>query len=155
MFIDYWLQYKKNTSSEHVVYKNCCLLLFWYWYSKQCLYTACSELVFFLYWSQYIINEQSAIILWVNWFKNECFWKRFTCTCCNSPLGILYIIDVFWYYYGTIQVLRQQRGGWVGSENGNFCWFTVHTIYAKVSRWMGLKKPKTCWRNTWMVPIQR
>ena len=21
---------------------------------------------------------------------------------------------------GTIQVLRQQRGGWVGSENGNF-----------------------------------
>ena len=22
---------------------------------------------------------------------------------------------------GTIQVLRQQRGGWVGSENGNFC----------------------------------
>jgi hypothetical protein len=23
--------------------------------------------------------------------------------------------------YGTIQVLRQQRGGWVGSENGNFC----------------------------------
>ena len=83
------------------------------------------NLYFFLYWSQYIINEQSAIILWVNWFKNECFWKRFTCTCCNSPLGILYIIDVFWYYYGTIQVLRQQRGGWVGSENGNFCWFTV------------------------------
>ena len=26
---------------------------------------------------------------------------------------------------GTIQVLRQQRGGWVWSENGNFCWFTV------------------------------
>ena len=26
---------------------------------------------------------------------------------------------------GTIQVLPRQRGGWVGSENGNFCWFTV------------------------------
>ena len=26
---------------------------------------------------------------------------------------------------GTIQVLRHQRGGWVGSENGNFWWLTV------------------------------
>ena len=26
---------------------------------------------------------------------------------------------------GGIQVLRHQRGGWVGSENGNFWWFTV------------------------------
>ena len=25
------------------------------------------------------INEQSVVILWVNWFKNECFWHRFTC----------------------------------------------------------------------------
>ena len=24
------------------------------------------------------------------------------------------------YSTGTIQVLRHQRGGWVGSENGNF-----------------------------------
>ena len=23
-------------------------------------------------------------------------------------------------YFGTIQELRHQRGGWVGSENGNF-----------------------------------
>ena len=33
---------------------------------------------------------------------------------------------IFWLNYthslqGTIQVLRQQRGGWVESENGNFC----------------------------------
>ena len=26
-----------------------------------------------------VINEQSVVILWVNWFKNECYWKRFTC----------------------------------------------------------------------------
>ena len=25
-------------------------------------------------------NEQSLVILWVNWFKNESFWHRFTCT---------------------------------------------------------------------------
>ena len=25
----------------------------------------------------------------------------------------------------AIQVWRQRRGEWVGSENGNFCWFTV------------------------------
>ena len=34
----------------------------------------CSELVFF---GEF--NEQSLVILWVNWFKNESFWHRFTC----------------------------------------------------------------------------
>ena len=43
LFIDLQFQYKKNTSSEHVVYKNC----FLFWHSKQLLYTTCSEFVFF------------------------------------------------------------------------------------------------------------
>ena len=38
------------------------------------IHTTCSELVFFEEF-----NEQSLIILWVNWCKNEGFWKRFTC----------------------------------------------------------------------------
>ena len=25
-------------------------------------------------------NEQSFVISWVSWYKNKCFWKRFTCT---------------------------------------------------------------------------
>ena len=25
-------------------------------------------------------------------------------------------------------------------------------IYDNVGRWVDLKKPKTCWHNTWMVP---
>ena len=33
--------------------------------------------------------------------------------------------------YGNIQVLRHQRGGWVGSVNGNFWWFTSS------KRWVG------------------
>ena len=49
----------------------------------------------------------------------------------------------------TIQVLRQQRGGWVGSENGTF---TDLQYYLCWRRWVGLEKPKTCWRNTWTVP---
>ena len=34
----------------------------------------------------------------------------------------LYVVTVsiFLFKLGTIQVLRHQRGGWVGSENGNF-----------------------------------
>ena len=47
---------------------------------KQFLYTTCSELVFF---GEF--NEQSLVILWVNWCKNEGFWKRFTC---NSKASI-------------------------------------------------------------------
>ena len=63
----------KNTSSQQLVYKNC-FFLFLFWHSKQYLYTTCCQLVFFLEF-----NEQSLVILWVNWWKNEGFWKRFTC----------------------------------------------------------------------------
>ena len=35
---------------------------------------------------------------------------------------IWYVLKYFeQFHLGTIQVLRQQRGGWVGSDNGNFC----------------------------------
>ena len=43
LFIDLSVQYMKTTSSEHVVYINCFLFLFWH--SKQFMYTTCSELV--------------------------------------------------------------------------------------------------------------
>ena len=32
------------------------------------------------------ISEQSVVILWVNWFKNECFWDRFTCNLNSSKI---------------------------------------------------------------------
>ena len=44
---------------------------------------------------------------------------------------------------GTIQVLRQQRSGWMGTENGNFL-LICNTIYADIGGWVVLKKPKTC-----------
>ena len=71
------LNSRENTSSEHFVYKNYFLLLFWH--SKQYLYTTCSEVVFFREF-----NELSLVILWINWFKNESFWHRFTC---NTEYG--------------------------------------------------------------------
>ena len=37
------------------------------------------------------------------------------------------------FLLGTIQVLRQQRSGWVGSENGNLIY---NTIYADVGGWV-------------------
>ena len=48
---DCLLNSPNNTSSEHVVYKNC---FFLFWHSKQCLYTTCSELIF-----RVEFNEQS------------------------------------------------------------------------------------------------
>ena len=57
----------KNTSSEHVVYKFC----FECQNKKQFLNTTCPKLVFL---------GGNLFILWVNWCKNEGFWKRFTCT---------------------------------------------------------------------------
>ena len=52
----------------------CTKIVFLFWHSKQYLYTTWSELVFF---GEF--NEQSLVILWVNWCKNEGFWKIFTC----------------------------------------------------------------------------
>ena len=48
LFIDYWVQYMKTTSSEHVVYINC----FECQNKNQFMYTTCSELVVFMYWTQ-------------------------------------------------------------------------------------------------------
>ena len=48
--LNYHEKYKLSTSGEHVVYKNCseCQNK----NKKQFLYTICSQIVFFLYWSQ-------------------------------------------------------------------------------------------------------
>ena len=61
---------------------------------KQFLYTTCCELVFFLEF-----NEQSLIILWVNWFKNESFWHRFTCTVRFFKSGVVIGIELHEYSY--------------------------------------------------------
>ena len=59
LFIKLPVQYEK--SSEHVVvYKNGLECQ----NEKQFLYTTCSELVFFLYWTQDSMNND--IILWLN-----------------------------------------------------------------------------------------
>ena len=44
-----------TTSSEHVVYTNCFLFLFWN--SEQFMYTTCSELVVFMYWTRNSMNN--------------------------------------------------------------------------------------------------
>ena len=43
----------KIPTSEHVVYTNC----FLFWYSEQFMYTTCSELVIFMYWTCSSINN--------------------------------------------------------------------------------------------------
>ena len=47
------------------------------------LYTTCSELVFL---GEF--NEQSLVILWVSWCKNEGFWKTFTCMISNLKTSL-------------------------------------------------------------------
>ena len=43
---------------------------------------------------------------------------------------------------------------WVGGVRKWQLLLIYSTIYADVVGWVGLKKPKICWRNTWMVPYQ-
>ena len=49
----------------------------------------CCQLVFFLEF-----NEQSLVILWVNWVKNESFRHRFTCKKCVNPMNLM-----FWFFW--------------------------------------------------------
>ena len=83
----------------------CTKILFLFWHSIQYLYTRCSELVFF---GEF--NEQCLVILWVNWFKNESFWKRFTCTSPN------YCKKVFsWFLNDLIQPLTLEADWFISS----------------------------------------
>ena len=53
LFIELRVQYKKSTSSEHVVHTN----WFLFWHSEQFIYTTCSELVVFVYWTGKSMNN--------------------------------------------------------------------------------------------------
>ena len=41
------------------------------------MYATCSQHVLSL---EFSFTEQYVVILWVSWYKNKYFWKRFTCT---------------------------------------------------------------------------
>ena len=53
LFIALPVQYMKSTNLEHVVYPNC----FLFWYSEKFMYTTCSELVVFMYWTGKSMNN--------------------------------------------------------------------------------------------------
>ena len=68
LFIEFQEKYKFTT---------CCVqILFWMSKQKQ-KNNFCTQHVLKLSFSGEF-NEQSLVILWVNWCKNEGFWKRFT-----------------------------------------------------------------------------
>ena len=78
LLIDLRLQYEKNPSSEHAVYKNC----FEYQNrnKKQFMYTTCSEPVVFMYWTGKSMNNLLSYCGLVDsWCENKCFWQRFNC----------------------------------------------------------------------------
>ena len=98
-------------------------LQFWQ-YSVALNCVACSEYMYFIPSYNYLLtyfccNKFSSICTWLIHFIEERDTDYFDPTICNQTDKL-----------GTIQLLRQQRGGWVVSENGNFCWH----------RWVGLKK---------------
>ena len=55
LFVELRVQYMKIASSEHVVYTNC--FLFLCWHSVQFMYTTCTEMVVFMYWTRYSMNN--------------------------------------------------------------------------------------------------
>ena len=55
LFIDLPVQYMKTISSEHVVDTNC--IFGFFWHSEQFMYTTCSELAVFMYWTGKSMNK--------------------------------------------------------------------------------------------------
>ena len=68
MFIEFPEKYKFTTF--------CVCFYFYLFFDIQ--NNICTQHVVNLYFSEKF-NEQFLVILWVNWFKNESFWHRFTC----------------------------------------------------------------------------
>ena len=60
LFIELRVQCQKTTSSVHFVYTN----WFLFWYSEQFMYTTCSELWIFMYWT----GDSMDIILSYAWY---------------------------------------------------------------------------------------
>ena len=77
--------------------------------SKQkSLYTTCSELIFFREF-----NEQPVFILWVNWCKNEGFWKRFTCTTTHCDI----LMHDNWQIFSSVACLWADWKCWKTPKN--------------------------------------
>ena len=79
LFIELQVQYIKITCSEHVVYINCseCQNKN---KNKQLMYTTCSELVIFMYWTCNSMNNLLSNCGLVDLRILKWFWQRFTCT---------------------------------------------------------------------------
>ena len=78
------VQYMKTKSSKYVVYTNC--FLFLYWHSEQFMYTTCSELVVFIYWTHNLMYNLSSYCGLVDGRISAS--DRFTC---NSALYFIFI----------------------------------------------------------------
>ena len=86
--------------------------------------------------------------------RSECALKKQSIQILPEP-DAGHLTRFLWNYnfIGTIQILRQRSVGGVRKKN-IFWWFSVHTIYADVGGWVGLKKAQKCRRNISMVPNQ-
>ena len=61
------------------------------------------------------------------------------------------LVDWVWNNFClTYSITSAKR--WVGGVKKWQVLLIYSTIYADVGGWVGIKKPKTYWRNTWMVP---
>ena len=58
-------------------------------------------------------------------------------------------ISIFWVWDHSSITSAKRWLGWVRKWHFLLIYSTIHS---DVLRWVGLKKTKTSWRNTWMVP---
>ena len=126
LLIELQVQYMKTTSSGHVVYTNC--FLFLNWHSEQFLYSTCYELVIFMYWTSYSMNNHLSFV--ICWCKNKCFWKRFTCK------------DFIW----TAIILVNKTLKLQNPTNIIFPAFTSFGLFLCVGRWLSSNLADTFFR---------
>ena len=60
------------------------------------MFCPCSALVVFMFSIGNSMNNQSAVILWVNWCKNMSFWQRLTCT-----YQVIILEMIYWLCYSS------------------------------------------------------
>ena len=108
-----FIEFPEKIQVQNMLYTK---IVFLFWHSKQYLYTTCSELVFFG-----DFNEQSQVILWVNWFKNESFWHRFTCNTYEMEWECMKETGKYTHYYNKGKICNSFLCPIHGLNNANYC----------------------------------
>ena len=146
MTTDCSLNYDFSTWKIQAQNMLCTQIGFLFWHSEQFMYTACSELRIFMYWTRTSTNN---ILSYYgnSWCKNKYFWKLFACNRFKKAVrGTAFLIlprfSTQNYTNACIPPVCTNKMMW---------WWNLYNMYKNL--WKILRRQKSClfrlFLNSW------